>query len=153
MSTQLNRIATKAKLDPKARFTSLAHLITPDFLRETWLEMNRKGSPGVDRQTMEEYSTGLQDNLIDLHNRLKQRRYQAPPVRRVDIPKADSKTRPLGIPTVEDRLLQRAVAKIINAIHEQDYLGCSFGFRPNIGCHDALTMLRTYITKNKVRFV
>lgn len=153
MSTKLNRIAVKAKQDPKARFTSLIHIIDPEFLRETWGEMNRKGCPGIDGQTMEEYGRNLYDNINDLHNRLKAKRYKAPPVKRVDIPKGNGKTRPLGIPTVEDRLLQRAVAKILGTVYEQDFLPCSFGFRNSLGAHDALTMLRTHITKHKVKFL
>lgn len=153
MSTKLDKIAVKAKQDPNARFTSLIHLIDQDFLKDAWREMNRRGSPGVDGRTMEDYAKNLNDNIIDLHERLKQRKYHAPPVRGVDIPKGNGKTRPLGIPTVEDRLLQRAVAKILSAIYEQDFLPCSFGFRTGVGAHSALTMLRTHCTKNKVKFV
>lgn len=153
MSTQLDRIAIKAKQSPKIRFTSLIHIINPEFLKETWFEMNRKGSPGIDGKTMEEFGSDLDNKINDLYRRLKMKKYQAPPVRRVDIPKGNGKTRPLGIPTVEDRLLQRAVAKILNTIYEQEFLDCSFGFRNGIGPHDALIRLRTHLTKNKVRVV
>lgn len=102
---------------------------------------------------MEEFGSDLDNKINDLYRRLKMRKYQAPPVRRVNIPKGDGKTRPLGIPTVEDRLLQRAVARILNAIYEQDFLDCSFGFRKGIGPHDALIKLRTHLTKDKVRVI
>lgn len=153
MSTELDKIAVKAKRSPGTRFTSLAHLINPDFLHETWDEMNRKGSAGIDGETMIEYGGNLKENVKELCARLKRGQYRAPPVRRVEIPKSNTKTRPLGIPTVEDRLLQRAVAKILDAIYEQDFLQCSYGFRRGKSPHDALIGLRTHITKNKVKFI
>jgi RNA-directed DNA polymerase len=112
MSTQLLKIAARAKQDPKARFTSLAHVLTPDFLRETWRQLNRKGTSGIDGETIAEFEANLEERIEDLWRRLKAGQYQAPPVRRVEIPKGNGKTRPLGIPTVEDRLLQRAVARM-----------------------------------------
>lgn len=153
MSTQLYRIANKAKQNPKFQFTSLAHLLTPNFLLETWKQMNRKGCSGIDGMTMKEFSENLEERIEALHQRLKAGKYQAPPVKRVEIPKSDGKTRPLGIPTVEDRLLQRAVGRILSAIYEQDFAHCSYGFREGRGPHDALVALRTHITKGKVRFV
>lgn len=142
MKTKLDRITEKAKSDSKLRFTSLAHLLTPEFFMETWKQMNQRGSSGVDQQTMAEYAENLEERCRDLVVRLKARRYKAPPVLRVEIPKGDGKTRPLGIPTVEDRLLQRAVARILNAIYEVDFLPCSFGYRPGRNPHQALTELR-----------
>ena len=122
MSTALRKIADKAKLEPKLSFTSLAHILTKDFLKETWRQMNRKGAGGVDGETVEQFERNLDERVEDLVSRLKTGRYKAPPVRRVEIPKGNGKTRPLGIPTVEDRLLQRAVARILSAIYEQDFL-------------------------------
>ena len=110
MKPKLDRIAEKARTDSKLRFTALAHLISPEFLMETWKQMNRRGASGIDRETTEEFASNLEERCQDLVVRLKERRYKAPPVRRVEIPKGEGKTRPLGIPTVEDRLLQRAVA-------------------------------------------
>src|SRR5215831_7994142 len=123
MSTQLSQIAKKAKLDPKARFTSLAHLLTPEFLKETWGKMNRKAAGGVDGQSAEQFGNELERQIEAICQQLKEGAYQAPPVRRVDIPKGPGKvgTRPLGIPTVADRLLQRAVARILEAVFEADF--------------------------------
>ncbi len=134
MSTQLDQIAKKAKSNPKLRFTSLAHLLTPEFLTETWKQMNRRGASGVDGETTKEFEQGLDTRVQELCERLKQGAYRAPPVRRVEIPKGPGKagTRPLGIPTVEDRLLQRAVARILEAVFEADFLECSYGFRPDV---------------------
>ncbi|MEF3310851.1 hypothetical protein PV433_18370 [Paenibacillus sp. GYB004] len=98
MSTQLDKIAEKARQDKKLRFTSLAHLITPEFLQETWWMMNRKGASGVDGETTVQFESNLKELTENLWSRIRQNRYKAPPVRRVDIPKGNGKTRPLGIP-------------------------------------------------------
>ena len=153
MSTQLSRIAEKARHDKKARFTSLAHIITPEFLQETWRKMNRKGASGVDGETTKEFESQLVERPEDIWHRLRGNRYKAPPVRRVEIPKGNGKTRPLGIPTVEDRLVQRAVARILEAIFEEDFLPFSYGFRPGRNPHQALRALRTCIITGKVRHV
>lgn len=147
MSTQLAKIAEKARQDKKIRFTSSAHLITPEFLQETWGMMNRKVASGVDGESTAQFEANLTDRTENLWMRLRQNRYQAPPVRRVDIPKGNGKTRPLGIPTVEDCLVQRAVARIVEAIYEQDFLGLSYGFRPGRNPHMALKALRTWKPK------
>ncbi len=153
MSTQLSRIAAKAKTEPKLRFTSLAHLITPEFLKETWHLMNRKGASGVDGETTAEFERELDKRAQRIWEQLKANQYKAPPVRRVEIPKGNGKTRPLGIPTVEDRLVQRAVARILEAIFEADFLDFSYGFRPGRNPHQALRALRTNIVTKKVRHV
>lgn len=153
MNTKLARIAAKAKTEPKLRFTSLAHLLTPELLLETWKQMNHKGASGVDGETIKEFESDLENRVKDLHARLKARRYRPPPVRRVEIPKGGGKTRPLGIPTVEDRLVQRAVARILSAIYENDFLECSFGFRLGRSAHDALRTLRSHVVAGKVRHV
>lgn len=153
MSTKLARIAEKAKADPKLRFTSLAHLLTPDFLKETWAQMNQKGASGVDGETMAQFERELDARVVALAERVAVGRYRAPPVRRVEIPKGNGKTRPLGIPTVEDRLLQRAVARILSAVLEPNFLECSYGFRPGRNPHDALRALRGYLIGGKVMHV
>ena len=153
MSTQLRKIAAKAQQDPKVRFTSLAHMLTPAFLGDTWRQLNRKGASGIDGETIAEFETNLEERIQDLWRRLRAGQYHAPPVRRVEIPKGDGKTRPLGIPTVEDRLLQRAVARIVSAIYEPDFLNCSFGYRPGRNPHLALKALRDHIVTGKVRHV
>jgi RNA-directed DNA polymerase len=153
MTTGLSRIAAKAKADRKTRFTSLAHLLTPEFLLETWKQMNRRGAGGVDGETMKEFESDLETRIGQLHERLRAGRYRPPPVRRVEIPKGNGKTRPLGIPTVEDRLVQRAVARILSVIYEQDFLDCSYGFRPGRSPHQALRALRSHVVAGKVRHV
>ncbi|MFC4548671.1 group II intron reverse transcriptase/maturase, partial [Paenactinomyces guangxiensis] len=153
MSTKLNRIAKKAQQDRKIRFTSLTHLITPAFLQETWRMLNRKAASGIDGETAKKFEEQIVERTQDIWKRLKRNQYKAPPVRRVDIPKGDGKTRPLGIPTVEDRLVQRAVARILEAIFEQDFLSFSYGFRPGRNPHQALKELRTCIVTRKVRHV
>jgi RNA-directed DNA polymerase len=153
MSTQLLKSAAKAKQDPKTRFTSLAHILTPEFLRDTWRQLNRKGASGIDGETIGEFETNLDERIHDLWRRLRAGQYQAPPVRRVEIPKGNGKTRPLGIPTVEDRLLQRAVARILSAIYEPEFLECSFGYRPGRNPHLALKALRDHLVTGKVRHV
>lgn len=153
MSTELSRIADKARKEPKLRFTALAHLITPEFLVETWRLMNRRGASGIDGETTKEFERDLEERCRDIVTRLKANRYQAPPVRRVEIPKGEGKTRPLGIPTVEDRLVQRAVARILEAIYEADFRPCSFGFRPGRSPHLALRVLRSQLIAGKVRHV
>jgi retron-type reverse transcriptase len=102
MTTGLTRVAEKAKTDPKLRFTSLAHLLTPQFLAETWRMLNKKGAPGVDGETIEQYGRNLEERIADLHTRVRGKRSQAPPVRRVEIPKGEGtgRVRPLGIPMV-----------------------------------------------------
>jgi group II intron reverse transcriptase/maturase len=153
MTTKLARIAEKAKADRKLRFTSLSHLLTPEFLLETWKQMNHKGASGVDGETTKEFESDLETRVEQLCARLKARQYRPPPVRRVEIPKSDGKMRPLGIPTVEDRLLQRAVARILSAIYEQDFLELSYGFRPGRNAHQALRALRSHFVAGKVRHV
>lgn len=155
MSTKLARIAKKAKLDQKVRFTSLAHLLTPEFLRETWGMINRHGAGGVDGESIEQFESELDLRIQEICERLKAGTYRAPPVRRVDIPKGPGKTgtRPLGIPTVADRLLQKAVARILEAVFEADFCDASYGYRPGRSPHHALQALREQIVTKKVSHV
>lgn len=155
MTTGLTGIAAKAKADSKCRFTSLAHMLTPEFLKETWQQMNRRGASGVDGETCVQFERDLETRVVDLWERLKAGQYQAPPVRRVDIPKPGdtSATRPIGIPTVEDRLLQRAVARILSAIYEQDFEECSYGYRSGRSPHQALRVLRSHVIAGNVLYV
>jgi RNA-directed DNA polymerase len=143
ISTKLDRIATLAKQAPEMAFTSLSHHIDVDWLREAYRRTRKDGATGVDGQTATEYATHLEDNLRSLLDRAKSGTYRAPPVRRVHIPKGDgSQTRPIGIPTFEDKVLQRAVAMVLEAIYEQDFLDCSYGFRPGRSAHQALEVLQ-----------
>lgn len=141
VSTKLLRIAKLARECPDMVHQTLAHLIDDAFLREAYHLTRKDGAVGVDGQTAEEYATHLEENLTSLLNRFKAGTYTAPPVRRVHIPKGDGKTRPLGIPTFEDKILQRAVTMVLQAVYEQDFLACSYGFRPNRSAHQALVAL------------
>jgi len=140
VSTKIERIATLAKQMPGAQLRTLAHHIDFEWMKEAHRRVRKDGAPGVDGQTAEEYAKNLEDNLQSLLDRAKSGdHYRAPPVRRVHIPKGSgSKTRPIGIPTFEDKILQKAVAMVLEAVYEQDFLDCSFGFRPGRSAHDAL---------------
>lgn len=142
VSTRLERIAKLAQETPKRALTSLSHVIDVEFLKEAYRRTRRDAAPGVDGQSAEEYAKDLEGNLAGLLKRLKTGTYWAPPVRRVHIPKGDSgKTRPIGIPTFEDKVLQRAVTMVLEAVYEQDFLDCSWGFRPGRSAHGALEAL------------
>jgi retron-type reverse transcriptase len=143
ISTRLERIATLARESPAMAFTTLAHHIDIDWLREAYRRTRKDGATGVDRQTAAQYVASLEDNLRSLLDRAKSGTYRAPPVRRVHIPKGSgAETRPIGIPTFEDKVLQRAVAMVLEAVYEQDFLNCSYGFRPRRSAHDALQALQ-----------
>lgn len=144
VSTKRERIATLAKQSPQMAFTSLAYLMDIDWLKEAYRRTRKDGAAGVDGVTAEEYEQDLENNLQRLLDRAKSGTYRAPPVRRVHIPKGGSKTetRPLGIPTLEDKILQRAVVMLLEPIYEQDFLDCSYGFRPRRSAHQALESFR-----------
>jgi len=141
ISTGLQRVAELAKEHPEWAFTNLAHHLDLCLLREAFRRTRKGGAVGVDGVTGKAYEEGLDANLEDLLNRAKSGRYRAPAVRRVHIPKGDGRTRPLGIPTFEDKVLQRAVAMVLEAVYEQDFLPCSYGFRPGRSAHGALADL------------
>lgn len=143
VSTKLERVARLAKEAPHMAFRSLAHLIDIDWLREAHRRTRKDGARGVDGQSADEYAAKLEDNLRSLLERAKSGTYRAPPVRRVHIPKGSgAETRPLGIPTFEDKVLQRAVAMLLEAVYEQDFMDCSYGFRPKRSAHMALSALQ-----------
>lgn len=150
MTTKLSGIAEKARKDLKVQFTSLAHVLTPEFLKETWGGINKKGASGIDGETTKDFERDLNERVDDLYARLRAGRYRAPPVRRVEIPKGEGKTRALGIPTVEDRLLQAAVARILSAVFEPNFMESSYGYRPRRNAHDALKALRSALIGGKV---
>ncbi len=153
MTTNLSGIAKKAQDDRRLRFTSLAHLLTPAFLRESWVKLNKRGTYGVDGVRTGEYERNLEANLQTLWEKLRAGTYRAPPVRRVNIPKGNGKMRPLGIPTVEDRIVQASVARVLNAVFEPLFMDESFGFRPGRSAHDALRHLRSRIIAGKAMHV
>jgi RNA-directed DNA polymerase len=142
MSTQQQRIAERAQRLPEAGFTSLAHLMDLEWLHRAFYRTRADGAVGVDGQTAEDYAADLLGNLESLLDRAKAGTYRAPPVRRVHIPKGTgTETRPIGIPTLEDKVLQRAVVMVLETIYEQDFLDCSYGFRPGRSAHQALDAL------------
>ena len=143
VSTRLQRIAELAREDPKRAFRSLAHHIDLEFLQEAFRRTRKDGATGVDGQTSGEYEERLEENLRSLLDRFKSGQYKAPPVRRTYVPKGDGKQqRPIGIPTFEDKVLQRAVTMVLGAVYEQEFLTCSYGYRPGRSAHQALTDLR-----------
>jgi RNA-directed DNA polymerase len=142
VSTKCQRIAELAKQSPQMGFTSLAHHIDLRWLYEAYCRTRADGATGVDGQTAADYAADLAGNLQSLLERAKSGAYRAPPVRRVHIPKGSGpETRPIGIPTFEDKVLQRAVAMVLEAVYEQDFLPCSYGFRPGQSAHQALDAL------------
>jgi len=143
VSTKQRRIAELARIHPEVSFTSLAHHIDLGWLYEAYERTRKDGAVGVDEQTAEGYARELVANLKSLLERAKSGTYKAPPVRRVHIPKGSSKkeTRPIGVPTFEDKVLQRAVQMVLEPLYEQEFLDCSYGFRPKRSAHDALQVL------------
>jgi len=141
--TKLERVAKLAREAPDMAFRNLAHHIDIDWLREAYRRTRKDGARGVDGQSADEYAANLEENLRTLLDRAKSGTYRAPPVRRVHIPKGSgTETRPLGIPTFEDKVLQRAVVMVLEAVYEQDFLDCSYGFRPKRSAHQALEVLQ-----------
>jgi RNA-directed DNA polymerase len=149
----LERVRQAARQRKKERFTALLHHVTVDLLRESFFALKRKAAPGVDGLTWQDYEVGLEDNLQDLHARVHRGAYRALPVRRRYIPKPGGKQRPLGIAALEDKILQRAVVAVLNAIYEQDFVGFSYGFRPRRSQHDALDALAVGICNTPVNWI
>ena len=153
VSNALDRVRQMAERDKEVKFTALLHHVTIESLRDAYRAIRPKAAPGVDGQTWEAYGRSLEENLQDLHLRLHSGAYRAKPSRRVYIPKADGRQRPLGIATVEDKIAQRAVVGVLNSIYEADFLGFSYGFRPGRGPHDALDALAVGIKRRKVNWM
>jgi RNA-directed DNA polymerase len=150
VSTKLQRIAELAKKAPKMVLTTMAHHIDVEFLAEAYRRTRKDGATGVDGRTAADWTANLEDNLQSLHDRFKTGTYRAPPVRRAHIPKGDgARTRPIGIPTFEDKVLQRAVTMVLEAVYEQEFLDCSYGFRPGRSAHQALQRLWEATTEMK----
>ncbi|MGH9364129.1 MAG: group II intron reverse transcriptase/maturase [Thermoanaerobaculia bacterium] len=150
----LERVRQAARKDRKAQFTALLHHVYDlDTLRSAYFSLKKDAAPGVDGETWRHYGQTLESNLQDLSGRLKRGAYRARPVRRVYIPKADGRQRPLGVPVLEDKLVQRATVEVLNAIYETDFLGFSYGFRPGRSQHHALDALYTGLLTRKVNWV
>lgn len=153
MSTELDRIAELAKENPSLQFLSLAHLLTPQALYEAFGSLRKDASAGVDGVTYEEYEKNAEKNIQQLHDRLRSGQYRAQPLRRVYIPKENGKQRPISIPALEDKIVQRAVTTLLNAIYEQDFYEGSYGFRPGRSPHDALDAVGRVICRRPIAYV
>jgi RNA-directed DNA polymerase len=153
VSQALERIRQVAKAREKERFTALLHHVSIDLLRSAFGELKQDAAPGVDGLTCKTYEEDLERKLEDLHSRVHRGAYRATPSRRVYIPKPDGRQRPLAVAALEDKIVQRAVATVLNAIYEEDFLGFSYGFRPGRGAHDAMDALVVGITSTKVNWI
>jgi group II intron reverse transcriptase/maturase len=153
MSTDINRIAELAKEDPKRQFYSIAHLITVAKMYEAFRSLRKDASAGIDGVTYEQYEAHAEENIRQLHQRLEEGKYRAQPLRRVYIPKEDGKQRPISIPALEDKIVQKTVVGLLNAIYEQDFLDCSYGFRPGRGQHQALDAIGRIICTRPIAWV
>ncbi len=153
LSQRLDRVRERAKSHKTERFTSLLHYITPEVLGLAFSWLKRDAASGIDGVTWKDYEATQEEQLADLHQRLHRGGYRALPSKRKYIPKADGKLRPLGIAALEDKIVQRAVVEVLNAIYEKDFLGFSYGFRPGRGQHDALDALAVGISSRNVNWI
>jgi group II intron reverse transcriptase/maturase len=153
MSPKLLKVVERAKREPEGRFHSLAHLIDVPALMRADKRMRNDAAVGVDGVTKEQYGQALEENLRSLHERLVAKQYRHQPIRRVHIPKERGKTRPIGISAYEDKLVQDALREVLEAIYEQDFLECSYGFRPGRGAHDAIRALDRIAHQGKVSWI
>src|SRR3984885_8005595 len=153
VSQGLSGVRQAAKERRQERFTALLHHLSVGLLRDSFYALKRQAAPGVDGVTWQEYETGLEDRLADLHGRVHRGAYRAQPSRRVYIPKADGRQRPLGVAALEDKVVQEAVVTILSQIYEEDFLGFSYGFRPGRSQHQALDALYVGITRKKVNWI
>jgi group II intron reverse transcriptase/maturase len=153
LETKLDLIAKRAKEEPNVRFTTLAHLLNEEYLAECYGELKRRKASGIDGVSVEEYGEGLEEKLKGLVNRMKAKQYRPQAVRRVYIPKGNGTLRPLGIPAVEDKVVQMGLARILEAIFEGDFLDVSHGFRAGRGCHDALRAYDRMVMTKPVSYV
>ena len=153
MATKLSLISKKAREDKRMKFNNLMHLVNERNLCECFARLKKDKAPGVDKMTLEDYGAKLQKNVEDLVQRMKQMSYRPQPVRRTYIPKSKGKLRPLGIPTIEDKMVQMAFARIMESIWEEDFVSISYGFRPGRGCHQALARLDEVVMKHSMSYV
>jgi len=153
VSSDLDRVRQVAVRDKDARFTALMHHVSYHRLMLAFDDLKKGAAPGVDGMTWQEFGQDWQGNLRDLHERVQSGRYRARPSRRVYIPKPDGSKRPLGIASLEDKIVQRGVAEVLNAVYEADFRGFSYGFRPGRKPHDALDALAAGIYRKKVSWV
>ena len=149
----LERVREAARKDRKLKFTALLHHVSIDLLRDSYNSLKKQAAPGVDGMTWEEYGRALEARLADLHGRIHRGAYRAQPSRRVWIPKPDGRQRPLGVAALEDKIVQYAVGTVLNQIWEEDFLGFSYGFRPERSQHDALDALWVGIVRKRVNWI
>jgi len=149
----LGRIAGRAQREHEVRFTTLAHLLDEEFLKGCYRQLERNSVGGIDGVSWQEYGEQLDGNIKGLVERMKAKQYKPQPVRRVYIPKDEHSERPLGLPAVEDKIVQKGMACILEAIYEQDFLDCSYGFRPGRGCHQALYEINAVFTQEPINHV
>ena len=152
-SRGLQGVREAAQRDKGLRFTTLLHHVNGELLLDSFYQLKRQAAPGVDHVTWVEYEEGVKDRITDLHDRIHRGAYRAQPSRRVYIPKPDGRQRPLGIAALEDKIVQQAVATVLNQIYEEDFLGFSYGFRPGRSAHDALDALTAAIITKKVNWI
>lgn len=155
MSPELSKVVERAKKDPEARFHSLAHYLDEAALKRAFARIRKDAATGVDGVSKEEYARHLDENIRDLHQRLRTQQYRHRPILRVHIPKGPGsrETRPIGISTIEDKIVQGALREVLEAIYEQDFLPCSYGFRPGRSAHDALGVLDRMLYSERIRWV
>jgi group II intron reverse transcriptase/maturase len=153
MSPQLRKVAERARREPDGRFHALAHLLDVPALARAYARLRPEAAVGVDGVTKENYGQDLLANLQGLHERLRTQRWRHQPIRRVHIPKGQGKTRPLGISAFEDKVVQDALREVLQAIYEQDFLDCSFGFRPARGAHDAIRAVHRAVDQGVMNWV
>ena len=151
--TKLALISQRARKEPKFQFMSLAHLLNERFLKECYYRLGRDRASGIDGVSWKEYGKHLDENLKDLVIRMKVKRYKPQPVKRVYIPKNEHEKRPLGLPALEDKIVQKGIAQILEAIYEADFLDCSYGFRPERNCHQVLNDVDKIIMRKRINYV
>jgi len=153
MSPKLLKVVERAKAHPEERFNSLAHLIDVPALERVYGRLRKEAAVGVDGTTKEQYGQELEESLQRLHEKLKSKQYRHQPIRRVNIPKGDGRTRPIGVSALEDKLVQGAVRDVVEAIYEQDFLDCSYGFRPGRGAHDAVLAVNRVVRQGNANWI
>jgi group II intron reverse transcriptase/maturase len=150
---KLMRVAERAKREPETRILSLAHLVDEDLMKEAFRRIRKDAAVGVDGVTKEQYGEQLEDNLRRLHTRMREGRYRHQPIRRVHIPKAPGRTRPIGVSTIEDKVVQNALTMVLEVLYEPVFLDCSYGFRPGRSAHDALRTVNAACMRGEVNVV
>ncbi len=151
--TKLALITRRAREDSAFQFTSLAHLLNVEFLRGCYRSLGKEKACGIDGRSWHDYGENLDENLVNLVERLKAKKYKPLPAKRVYIPKNDKETRPLGLPAIEDKIVQKGIARILEAIYEADFMDCSYGFRPKRSCHQALKSIHDTVMSKPVSYV